>query len=502
MDDFRRFLGLVLSDERHRSFYQKHPLNRFWSQDNLPSMQSAIDQAVTADELIHAADRTYMFAVNEHSESNRRACDWLVEMLSNSYGFHLAAESQDLTESQLTLESNSCTIEGRRVSPDFLRCYYYVKRIQQLFALDERSLPRVVEIGAGMGHLARLMLLVYDVRQYVIVDLPQTLAFSFAFLTTEFPDLRVLLYSPEADPGEVESAQLVFVPAEYAADFQLTDFDLAINTASLGEMNSRTIRHYMGLIQDEWTVRRLYFVNRFLNTIHVPDNLWRCAENECMAHFDRFWDFRAWELEPMFTRSPYVDTQIARYVEVAAVRLSPDDQPVAIDLHDVRGAIEDQDWYRLSERRSEMTLLSSASLHDFAMSGTLFMLWNGLRLTDFADPWWLETMLRYLRYLRPDREFPFEEEFLYAALLKELLGTSSDVDRLEIDFLSRGGIQTWSVAEGPVLVNSSPEVNVVWFRGNFFLLDTQQGDVRLERLSSRRLSLLPSSRTWRAESAG
>ena len=492
LDKVRGFLGNVLASDQHIRFYDAHPINHFWLKDNLPIMESAIREANDLQSLVHRADSTFMFSVNEAGSANRRAVNWLTRMLSDEYGFDIHSEHHTVSESEVSLPTNSVRVNGRLLTPDFLRCYLYTRRIESLFGLQQQSLKCVVELGAGTGHLARLIQIMMSPSQYIIVDLPWTLAFSYAFLSTHFPEKSVMFFEPGVDAQRLQEFDLVFVPAEYAEALPIFDVDLVINTASLGEMSAYSVRYWMNMFQETWNTRRLYWVNRFLNTIRVPENLWRCVENETMFHFDNRWRFLQWELEPPFTRCPYVDSQIARYVEIAAERCPPQ---FIQDLEMEMGAIQDEDWFRLANVPPEMTLRDSAQLHRLDMQGSLFSLWDAARLTHFRDVRPLSLLHKYLMYLRLDRNRPYEEEIYLGAMVTELRGDDPS-DRWTPQPAKRWFRRTRR-ARSPELVFEGADLNVVHYLERFFYLKRAHGRVQLEKLRDKDLRKLPSSKFFK-----
>jgi putative sugar O-methyltransferase len=131
---------------------------------------------------------------------------------------------------------------------------------------------RVIELGAGMGHLARTMRLLGLSRSNVIIDIPETLVFSHCFLKKNFPGAKLLLVDDRTPASfTLSDYDFVFVPALFA-DRVLDDrFDLFVNTASMGEMKNEVIRYWMDFIQNRLSVVTPFTLNRYLNTT-IPRN--------------------------------------------------------------------------------------------------------------------------------------------------------------------------------------------------------------------------------------
>ena len=117
--------------------------------------------------------------------------------------------------------------------------------------LDERMAEhnplRIIEIGGGFGGLAYHLMQVFEGRvRYIIVDLPESLAFSAIYLTTLFPDLDNHLAGETGAISLGETSGFTFVPnmdhERIALDGR--DADLVINTLSLSEMSDAQIDDY------------------------------------------------------------------------------------------------------------------------------------------------------------------------------------------------------------------------------------------------------------------
>ena len=99
--------------------------------------------------------------------------------------------------------------------------------------------PVVLEIGGGYGNLGRcIRQLVPNVR-YIIVDLPESLAFSSIYLSTLFPDAPVEFVDVGGVCRQLDRPGFSFVSSAALTPALLgkTRLDLAINTMSLGEMS-------------------------------------------------------------------------------------------------------------------------------------------------------------------------------------------------------------------------------------------------------------------------
>lgn len=120
------------------------------------------------------------------------------------------------------------TVHGCKINID-----YYMAVDEYLFlmsAIDLLRVGHIVEIGAGFGRTAHTMLLLAAADRYTIVDIPEVLALSRAYLARVLP------------PSELQ--KLEFLEAQGSQWIGLRS-DLVINIDSFQEMPVKTIRSYI-----------------------------------------------------------------------------------------------------------------------------------------------------------------------------------------------------------------------------------------------------------------
>ena len=145
--------------------------------------------------------------------------------------------------------------DGRLVSQDTARFQRSIRTLSLEGLVGERASGedplRVVEIGAGYGGMALHVARIVGNCRYVIIDLPETLLFSAAYLTLQAPESRLYLYRP-GDRDVLETARefdFVLVPNYRLADLRNAEFDLAINVASLQEMRVEQVEEYLEFLR-------------------------------------------------------------------------------------------------------------------------------------------------------------------------------------------------------------------------------------------------------------
>src|SRR5436309_1243442 len=259
-------------------YYERMPLNLFWREQNIPLMRDIVESANDPEAVIHRVQQTFMFSVNVESPIKERAVDWLLDE-QRSREVDIFALPAEIQESAFSYPGNNVHRRDRRLTPDFLRTVNITLQIERYFTPDCRGFD-VLELGGGLGHLARTMKLLQCTRSYVILDLPETLVFSYCFLSLNFPNARTLLVKDEESARAITTNDydFAFVPTLFAELINARVYDLFVNTASLGEMPNKTIRYWMNYIQKNLEVRYLYTLNRYLNTIDPYQHSWRWEE--------------------------------------------------------------------------------------------------------------------------------------------------------------------------------------------------------------------------------
>jgi putative sugar O-methyltransferase len=427
IQDLRSTYEQLAGDERVQSFYSKYPRNLFWDRENQQCSTGIIRDAASVEDMIHRMQRTDLFSVNTDSHLKNLAVDWLVSHYQ-SHGIDVDTMPSEVEESPHSNPAISLTRGTRRLSIDFLRTVSVAYDIRRYIQRDGPAL-RSVELGAGLGHLARTLRLTGVSRSHLILDLPESLMFSFAFLTINFPGASTVFVANREQAAKTRPADydFVFVPSCFAEALDLNGMDLFVNTASLGEMRNETIRYWMDFVQSKTSVKHIFTQNRFLNTIDPAVHAWRWSENECSVHYDRSWRMLKWELEPVWFRCPYIVPIAARHLEIAATREHPQDAAEAqSQSRHLLEEVKQQDWWRRPDEPTYMTMRQNPFVTDVTMTGTLFKLWESIRLNPTSEA--VLVLLRYLLTLVSREDLAFEETRYYEQLFLKLARTEGRQD--------------------------------------------------------------------------
>lgn len=123
-------------------------------------------------------------------------------------------------------------LNGESICLDYLQAVLELGFIERQLTLDG---ARVMEIGAGYGRTCHALLSNHDLAEYCIVDLPNTMQLSRAYLREVLDDEQFA----KVRFVEVEDIDVVE---------QAPPYDLCVNIHSFTEMTPATVREYLDLI--------------------------------------------------------------------------------------------------------------------------------------------------------------------------------------------------------------------------------------------------------------
>lgn len=121
-----------------------------------------------------------------------------------------------------------------------------IERLRKI--ADSGRTPCILEIGGGFGGLSYYLSQLVPQARIVIVDIPESLIFSSLYLSLLLPQRQQVYAQPEAtdEPLVPASSGCTFVP-NYLFDEVIgtqVEFDLAINTLSMSEMDEAQVEYY------------------------------------------------------------------------------------------------------------------------------------------------------------------------------------------------------------------------------------------------------------------
>ena len=122
------------------------------------------------------------------------------------------------------------------------------EKIEEL--LNKINLPKknFIEIGAGAGRTAKVILSINENAKYVIADLPPAIEVSYKNLKACFPNKKILKCFSVKDSNlkeALEKNDILFVFPHQIQFFPKKIFDLSIAIDCLHEMDKSIIKNYM-----------------------------------------------------------------------------------------------------------------------------------------------------------------------------------------------------------------------------------------------------------------
>jgi putative sugar O-methyltransferase len=293
-----------------------------WSAPN----KTALTQRILNEPLpqaIHFAQRSTLIYFHRKAESveGGLVAEEQVNYLQ-SIGFDLDGASATVKESDLTDPEQLIYYHDRPISTDLL---YRLCICQQFREVLDRTNPVILEIGAGLGTLARTVKLLNSSTRYIIIDLLDTLVLSYGFLRANFPDASVTFVADSAQLEQLDTnADFTFIPAVLAHDIPRLDVDLVVNTHSLGEMRQETVEQYIDLVENRLNVKRFFSLNRYLQ----PERIAAARDESYQASYSTplgpHWDVVHWEFCPAFVRQNRYDLDVETTLELYVQRVNPD----------------------------------------------------------------------------------------------------------------------------------------------------------------------------------
>lgn len=112
-----------------------------------------------------------------------------------------------------------------------------------------RAPGTILELGAGYGRNAFVIMKLHPKVKYVLVDIPPALWIAERYLSTIFPEKRVFRYRDfenfEDVADEYERAEIAFILSSQLAALPTDSVDLVINISSLHEMRADQVAYYI-----------------------------------------------------------------------------------------------------------------------------------------------------------------------------------------------------------------------------------------------------------------
>lgn len=135
--------------------------------------------------------------------------------------------------------------EKYRASVLYIKNFALAKFITSLIPIRN---PKILEIGAGYGGMAEVLMRLRPIASYSVVDLPEVLPLSKYYLTQTHPDQKLHFFEPDSLQDE--------------------QYDIVINTLSFGEMPEETAKAYI-----DWTMRHSKYLISINSVKRTPQGV-------------------------------------------------------------------------------------------------------------------------------------------------------------------------------------------------------------------------------------
>ena len=156
---------------------------------------------------------------------------------------------------------NPCLeIENYLISQHLLLSLNEYQNIKKLIGKNKKSY-NFLELGAGHGRTANLILSLEDNCKYVIADLPPSIYFSYKNLKEFFKNKKMMTAFDIDDSQKIQKAfnenDVLFIFPHQLNLFDKKTFDISISIGNLCEMEKSQISQYMKLFEEK--SKFLYF---------------------------------------------------------------------------------------------------------------------------------------------------------------------------------------------------------------------------------------------------
>ena len=322
-EESQLFAGISNEISQFHEQTHPHPLPNFglksvqWFRSNKLPWTDLILQGPLL-EALHYVQGTQL-TVN-HNKATVEAGLCTEEMIDDleAAGFQLDQAPPEIKEADFTNPDQILFYKGRPVSVDFLYRLNICQHVSDVINLQDL---RILEIGAGVGSMARTIKLVNSTVKYVIIDILDTLVLSYGLLRASFPDASTTFVTNPTQLAQVDGdSDFTFIPAEVVPmgqeggvgkdqDIPRLDIDLVLNLQSLGEMRQDVAENYIDLIQNRINAKRFFSMNHYLyseHRVHLLDGAW--GTSYCTP-MDPHWTVRRWDFSPTIAGRFRMDSQ-------------------------------------------------------------------------------------------------------------------------------------------------------------------------------------------------
>ncbi len=149
-----------------------------------------------------------------------------------------------------------------------IRSYYYINLINNYLNLS--NLNSILEIGPGSCNLTSLLKAHFNIKNFILIDLPETLTSTIPIINNLFPDSKILFPHEnfdKIDQSLIEKYDFIFLTPGQLNTVSENIVDLSINTDSFQEMNLEQVNLYLDLIQRASKKNSYFFIKNRIEKI-------------------------------------------------------------------------------------------------------------------------------------------------------------------------------------------------------------------------------------------
>lgn len=180
----------------------------------------------------------------------------------NSLKFDEITKTAELDQKKINLNKN--------IEAEYLYKYFYSHRINRIYKDNfNKEIETIIEIGGGIGTLARSFFQEIKIKKYVLIDIPETLILAYQFLGRVL-DKKILLTN-QVSKDEFQENDIILLSPINISNLKEFNFDILINTNSFGEFPYSTFLKYIEELDECSNIKSLYSLNRFMNRIRRVD---------------------------------------------------------------------------------------------------------------------------------------------------------------------------------------------------------------------------------------
>ncbi len=399
------------------AFHAEHPIGIYWVKNINRTLSNVIHENSSAEDKIHKIQDTNFYSGDSDDEKIKELTFQCWEKWFKKRNIVIETLDEKYQESEYYNHKKIFSKYGKMFSLDMMTKLNIVFDIEKYCpTLSKKERINVLEIGGGFGTQARLIKLKFENCRYILTDLPETLFFAYIYLRLNFPSAKIAFVSTK-DEAETVLKQtdydFILVPCFFSGCMNRElRIDLALNTRSLGEMNNKSSKYYLDLLENKVNTDYVLLLNRFLNCLDTINDGFRLKENGCFVQMGPNWKVLHCEFQPEFTCFPYNEQFIhcSEMYFIGQKTAKPENYDLAQEEYL-------KYWYKRFLVQPDYFRSLEVNI-DKGKDGALIRLFNAIRVNKNEKH--IDAMIKLLYGL--EKKYMFEERPYYMDLYKEITG--------------------------------------------------------------------------------